>query len=215
MSVDLSAIGISAEAVEKAPVQEIKSRIWSSQVSKLVVKEAGVFKTKSGATMFKLVAENQDRDTYEEYFNTKYVAKKDDKDGKFKAGEEVENMSGVSILTGLVAATGIQDIGAKPGTFKAYKEENQEGMVLTGVIGKVALFGIREINDPNSQYPQSNEIGLITDLDGKNAKGEEVMEKFKALIEKTPVLERKLKEGSTPAAGPDKDAQEQVKNMKF
>lgn len=215
--VDLSSIGISAEAVEKAPAQEIKSRTWSSQVAKCVVKEAAVFKTASGATMFKLVVANEAGDNYEEYFNTKYISKSDDKDGKFKKGDEVENMGGVTIVTGLVNAVGVADIAAKPSKFKAYKVEEQDGLVLTGLIGKVAMFGIREINTEGSQYPQSNEIGIITDLKGNNAKGEEVLEKFKALIEKTPILVRKAKEGQTggTSSQPDAAAQEAVKNMKF
>lgn len=215
--VDLSSIGISAEAVEKAPAQEIKSRTWSSQATKCVVKEAAVFKTSSGATMFKLVISNEAGDNYEEYFNTKYVAKSDDKDGKFKKGDEVENMSGVSTITGLVNASGATDIAAKPGKFKAYKEENQDGLVLTGLIGKVAMFGIREINTEGSQYPQSNEIGIITDLKGNNAKGEEVLQKFRDLIEKNPILVRKAKEGQAggTSSQPDAAAQEAVKNMKF
>ena len=111
-TVDLSAIGISAETQAKAPAQDIKSRTWSSQVAKCVIKEAAVFKTTSGATMFKLSIENENGDKYEEYANTKYVAKNDDKDGKFKTGDEVENMAGVSLVTALVAATGCTDIAA-------------------------------------------------------------------------------------------------------
>ena len=68
-TVDLSAIGISAEVQAKAPVQDIKSRTWSSQVAKCVIKEAAVFKTASGATMFKLSIENENGDKYEEYAN--------------------------------------------------------------------------------------------------------------------------------------------------
>ena len=217
VKVDLSAIGISAEVQEKAPVQDIKSRTWSSQVAKCVVKEAAVFKTASGATMFKLVIANEAGDTYEEYFNTKYVAKNDDKDGKFKAGDEVENMSGVSIVTALVAATGCTDINAKDAVFKAYKEENQAGKALLGVIGKVALFAIREIHTEGAQYPQSNEISLITDLDGNNAKGEEVMSKFIKLIETNPILNRKAKDGATTEAATtgSAEAKDAVKNMKF
>ena len=216
-TVDLSAIGISAEVQEKAPVQDIKSRTLSSQVAKCVIKEAAVFKTTSGATMFKLVIANEAGDTYEEYFNTKYVAKTDDKDGKFKAGEEVENMGGVSIVTALVAATGCNDINAKDAVFKAYKEENQAGKALLGVIGKVALFAIREIHTEGAQYPQSNEISLITDLDGNNAKGEEVMSKFVKLIETNPILNRKAKDGATTAAATagSAEAKDAVKNMKF
>ena len=216
-TVDLSAIGISAEVQEKAPVQDIKSRTWSSQVAKCVIKEAAVFKTASGATMFKLVIANEAGDTYEEYFNTKYVAKNDDKDGKFKAGEEVENMGGVSIVTALVAATGCKDINAKDAVFKAYKEENQAGKALLGVIGKVALFAIREIHTEGAQYPQSNEIALITDLDGNNAKAEEVMSKFIKLIETNPILNRKAKDGATTAAATagSAEAKDAVKNMKF
>lgn len=215
--VDLSAIGISAEVQEKAPVQDIKSRTWSSQVVKCSVKEAAVFKTASGATMFKLAIVNEAGDNYEEYFNTKYVAKADDKDGKFKAGEEVENMSGVSIVTALVAATGCKDINAKDTTFKAYKEENQSGKALLGLIGKVALFGIREIHTEGAQYPQSNEISMITDLQGNNSKGEEVMSKFSALIEKTPIINRKAKEGATQAATTEgsEEAKAAVKSMTF
>lgn len=216
-TVDLSAIGISAEVQAKAPVQDIKSRTWSSQVSKCVINEAAVFKTQSGATMFKLSISNENGDKYEEYANTKYVAKNDDRDGKFKAGEEVENMAGVSLVTALVAATGCTDIAAKPAKFKAYAVEEQEGMALTGVIGKVALFAIREIHTEGAQYPQSNEISLITDLDGNNAKGEEVMSKFIKLIETNPILNRKAKDGATTAAATagSAEAKDAVKNMKF
>ena len=216
-TVDLSAIGISAETQAKAPAQDIKSRTWSSQVAKCIIKEAAVFKTASGATMFKLSIENENGDKYEEYANTKYIAKADDKDGKFKAGDEVENMAGVSLVTALVAATGCTDIAAKPAKFKAYAVEEQEGMALTGIINKIALFAIREIHTEGAQYPQSNEISLITDLDGNNAKGEEVMSKFVKLIETNPILNRKAKDGATTAAATagSAEAKDAVKNMKF
>lgn len=196
-TVDLSSLGISAEAQEKAPEQKISSGVWESQVAKMVIKEAASFETVSGATMFKVTLANEEEKEYTEYFNTKYKAKKDDPKGKYKTGEMVENMGGVSMVNGLVAASGVSDIGPKPGTFKAFSEDQQNGVVVTGLINKVVLVGIREIEDPNSEYPQSNEIAIITDLDGKNSKGEEVMTKFKELIEKTPVLKRKLKSGGS------------------
>jgi len=125
-------------------------------------------------------------------------------------------MAGVSLITALVAATGCTDIAAKPAKFKAYAVEEQEGMALTGVIGKVALFAIREIHTEGAQYPQSNEISLITDLDGNNAKGEEVMSKFIKLIETNPILNRKAKDGATASAtAGSAEAKAAVKDMKF
>ena len=81
----------------------------------------------------------------------------------------------------------------------------------------VALFAIREIHTEGAQYPQSNEISLITDLDGNNAKGEEVMSKFIKLIETNPILNRKAKDGATTAAATagSAEAKDAVKNMKF
>ena len=59
--------------------------------------------------------------------------------------------------------------------------------------------------------------GTITDLDGNNAKGEEVMSKFIKLIETNPILNRKAKDGATTAAATagSAEAKDAVKNMKF
>lgn len=214
-NVDLSSIGISAETVAAAPAQEMASSVWESQAVKLSIKEAAVFKTASGATMFKFVGLNEEGREFTEYANTKYIAKKDDPNGKFKAGEQVENMSGVSLVTGIIAATGITDIGAKEAVFKAYANDSQAGTALTGLIGKVAIFGIREVNDPNSDFPESNEIAIVTDLSGNNKDGKEVLQKFKDLIAKSPVKKKKLKAGATRATAASGDSAEAIANADF
>lgn len=176
--------------------------LWNSGAYKVDIKEAAIFNTDSGATMFKLVLKDPEADkelTY--YANTAYKAKKDADD--VKKGDKVENKAGTKIFKSLLSALHLEPtaLTITDTTIEAYGKENTPAKSL-GLEGRGLIALVREVDDSanSDKYPLSNDIESFTDIEGKIDGSVEPLEKWKAKIEKTPVLVKKAKKGGAKQA---------------
>lgn len=193
MTINLTEIGISNEAVEKSEAQSISNGgVWKSSAEEVVIKEMASFDTKSGAKMLKLVLTNAKEEELTQYIN---IVKKD----------KSENEIGTRVIVGISEAIGIDDAGFKPVVFKAYKVEEQAGIGFTNFIGKKLIACVIECFEAGAQYESSNEVEAYVNLKGENSKGEDVVAAFNKKIEKNPIRNKKAKAAAANTASADSD----------
>lgn len=159
--------------------------VLPSGAYKAELKELATFTTDSGAGMMKAVVYIKSKDrSIDVYQNTKK------KDG-------TPNDIGTATFKHIIQALNVDEseLSVKEEKIKAYGKE-VDAKVVKGVTGKTFVALVRAVHEEGAKFEDSNEIEAWARADGTNAKGEDLVETFNKKIEKTPVLQRKAKEGS-------------------
>lgn len=184
----LNVLGISQEAMEKASGgYEEGGNIFESGLYKMAVKEAYTYKTKNQASMLVVTLVDADEREIKKFINLAYV-----KDGKVN-----DNLGGVSLLKGLVFASG-KELNELQLVDTQVEMKNSMVAVkaIQNIIGAVVMVAIRETLDESQEYPRGNEIEaffkFVENGEPVDKKGN-TPEKFLAKIEKVPVLVKKGK----------------------
>jgi hypothetical protein len=170
-----------AEAETVAPAFEV----LPSGVYAATIEELATFKSKKGAGMMKATIHitSEDR-TIEVYQNLKKL------DGS-------ANEIGTRTFKSIIAASGVDmdEISKQAGKIKAYGAET-DASIVKGIKGKKIAACVRAVFQEGEKFENTNEIEAFAKPDGTNANGEDIIEAFKARIEKTPVKTKKAKEQS-------------------
>lgn len=181
-------LGLDKSTYEEAGAQEVRGafEVLPSGAYKAEVKELATFTTESGAGMMKAEIYIPDADrTITVYQNVKK-----------KNGEA--NAIGTATFKHIIQATNVDTSTLKTATekIKAYGKE-VEAKVVKGLAGKPFTALVRAVHEDGAKFEDYNEIEAYARIDGTNAAGEDLVAPFNEKIAKTPVLNRKSKDGGT------------------
>ena len=183
-------LGLDASTYNDAEEQTVRPafQVLESGAYKAEVTQLATFTTESGAGMLictvKIPTEDRDITIYQ---NTKK------KDGS-------PNEIGTATFKHIIQATNVEStaLTTKKEEITAYGKK-VEGTVVKGLSGKPFMALIRHVHEEGARFADSNEIEAWAKADGTNSKGEDLLSTFNEKIEKTPILERKAKEGGSAA----------------
>lgn len=191
MSDVLNELGLDTAAYDKAEAQEVKPAFEAlpSDAYKGKVKQLATFTTEKGAGMLIAIVavDGQDRDITV-YQNVKK------KDGS-------ANEIGTATFKHIVESTNtpMSELSVKVEEITAYGKKVQ-GKVVQGIAGKPMMALVRQVFEEGAKFESYNEIEAYAKPDGTNSKGEDLVATFKEKVEKTPILNRKAKEGTASGA---------------
>ena len=201
MSTNYELFGITEEVYKEAEVDSVNPgfKPYPSGAYKGTIKEIARFNTASGAGMLKIVFEPAGdplATNVEVYQN---ITKKD------KSPNEIGTATLKHVLDAL--GTSIDKVTIAEEDIIAYGK-GVKAHVIKGLDKVPMIACVREVYEEGARFPKSNEIEHYAKEDGTNAKGEDIVTKFKEKIAENPVLIRKPKEntstGSTAAASADR-----------
>ncbi len=181
-------LGLDEKTFNEAEAESVQPafEVLPSGVYGATIKSLFTFTSSKGAGMLQAVIHvtSSDRDITI-YQNTKK------KDGK-------PNDIGTRTFKSIIAAANadMSELSTKTEKVKAYGKE-VDGKVVKGLDGKKIAVLVRAVFEEGAKFENYNEIEAYAKADGTNANGEDLLEEFKAKIEKTPVLNRKAKEGAS------------------
>ena len=198
-------LGLDASTYEAAEEQTVREafQVLASGAYKAEIKELATFTTDSGAGMLKatVVIPGEDNRELIVYQNTKK------KDGS-------PNEIGTATFKHIIQALNVDSsaLSTKKEEITAYGKK-VEGTVVKGVAKKPFMALVRAVHEEGAKYADYNEVEAWARVDGTNSKGEDLLTTFNEKIEKSPVLERKAKEGNagnsaTKAEGGDSTAKD-------
>ena len=195
----LDQLGISSEAVASVEPEEVRSgSTVESGLYTVAVDKAYVRKTDSGASMLEIDFKLEDGSDFH-YSN---CCKSGDEKGNkstytSKQGKEV-NLPGVVAMTKFLTAIDSIQVPAVKGDVEHFGNKI-EALCLTGIQGRKLQIGINQYeNFYNGEVSIRNDIKYFLNESGKNAKGEDLVEKVTESLEKNPL--KKLKASSSSAS---------------
>ncbi len=179
-------LGLDKKVFEEAEAETVSNfEVLPSGVYGASIKSLFTFTSEKGAGMMQAVIHitSEDRDITV-YQNVKK------KDG---SANEIGTRTFKSIIS--ASNADMAELSTKTEKVKAYGKE-VDGKVVKGLDGKKIAALVRAVHEEGAKFEDYNEMQYAR-ADGTNAKGEDLLEAFKVKIEKTPVLERKAKGGTT------------------
>ena len=192
-------IEIKKEQVDAIEAQTIVegSSIWAPGVYHVAIDRAYTRKTDSGAKMFTVFFKDAANNNI--MFST-CVQSGNDKGNKStyvsKEGKE-KLLPGIEEVKRLFDAIKVEDPAGRLAKVDHFGT-NIEVMAYPDLTGKQLMIGLRtEDNEYNGEIKVQNLFEAFITSDGKNAKGEDLLESLKTKIEKAP--HKKSKQKSTPS----------------
>lgn len=196
----LEGLGINATEVEKV-VEDNQSTgggIIAPGVYKMQIEKAYVRRTDSGAEGL-TVEFNYGDEGDKKFYWTTYFKSGDEKGNKttYTAADGSEKpLPGFIDMITLFKAAGVPDAKPKPAKIEIGGDA-VDVLALPELTGKVVTLGIRHEYDDYNEADRAF-VDTILDAEGKNVKGEDVLDKLKEKIEKSPKKKpRKKKETKT------------------
>lgn len=183
-------LGLDASTYQEAEEQTVRPafEVLPSGAYKGEIQLLATFEVESGAGMLicEVKVPSEDR-VVTIYQNTKK------KDG-------TPNEIGTATFKHIIQATNADSssLTTKKEEITAYGKKVQ-GTVVKGLAGKPFTALVRAVHEAGAKFEDTNEIEAWARADGTNAKGEDLLGVFNEKIEKTPVLQRKAKEGGNAA----------------
>ena len=207
MSNNFEALGIDKAVYDEAEAQEVSEgyKPLPSGVYKSKIKELAIFNTDKGAGMLKVTVSPVNPDESLTDVTVYQNIKK--KDG---SANEIGTRTLKNVLEAL--NTSLDQVAVQNAEIVGYAK-NVQAKVISGIQNTMFLACIRQVHEEGAKYSDYNEIAAYAKADGTNAKGENIIDAFKAKIEKNPILERKAKNTQSSSAGTVTANTEKLKDL--
>ena len=201
-----SDIGLDTNSEEMNKTQKVVSGgILAPGVYKMQIDKVYAVKKDSGAVQLNVEFKYPKEDGEEgKFFWNSYVQSGDEKGNKAtytdkNTGKE-KPLPGVLEFRQLCQAAGIDNPKTVDATIELFGEPTPV-KAIPEMTGKVVTVGIRNMYDDYREQDVAF-VELFLDRDGKNSKGEDLLDKLKEKIEKTPYKKSKKKKEAPKAEAP-------------